>query len=266
MNINAVQSDDIFKQYTDVFHGLGKLKDFKLEIPIDRKVNPVAQPLRRPPFNLRQRIERKLEELEKMDVIVKATGPTPWISPIVIVPKENDIRLCIDMRQANTAIIRERHPIPTVDGVLHDLNQSKIFSKLNIKLTFHQIELDEESRPITTFVTHKGLYRYKRLLFGINCAPEMYQRVIQQALQGCEGVRNIFDDIIVHGPTVEEHDKRLRKLLNTIREKGLTLNKEKCKFRMTEQVFVGHLLSDRGIGPAQSKIVAFECEITKISI
>ena len=116
------------------------------------------------------------------------------------------------MRQANTAIIRERHPIPTVDEVLHDLNESKIFSKLDIEWAFDQIELDEESRPITTFVTHKGLYRYKKLLFGINCAPEMYQRVIQQALQGCEGVRDIFDDIIVHGPTVEEHDKRLRKL------------------------------------------------------
>ena len=59
LNINAVQSDDIFTQYADVFHGLGKLKDFKLEIPIDSIVNPVAQPLRRPPFNLRQRIERK---------------------------------------------------------------------------------------------------------------------------------------------------------------------------------------------------------------
>ena len=67
------------------------------------------------------------------------------------------------MRQANTAIIRERHPIPTVDEVLHDLNQSKLFSKLDIKWAFHQIELDEESRPITTFVTHKGLYRYKFL-------------------------------------------------------------------------------------------------------
>ena len=86
------------------------------------------------------------------------------------------------MRQANT-IIRERHPIPIVDKVLHDLNQSKIFSKLDIKWAFHQIELNEESRRITTFVTHKGIYRYKRLMFGISCPPEMYQRVIQQTLQ-----------------------------------------------------------------------------------
>lgn len=93
----------------------------------------MAQPIRRPPFNLRQRIERKLEELAKMNVIEKAAGPTPWISPVVIVPKENDIRRCIDMRQANTAVIRERHPIPTVDEVLHDLNESKIFSKLDIE-------------------------------------------------------------------------------------------------------------------------------------
>ena len=85
----------------------------------------------------------------------------------------------------------------------------------------------------------------------------MSQRVIQQTT---EEARNIFDDIIVHGPTVEERDKRLRKLLDTIREKGLTLKKKKCKFRMTELVlvFMGHLLSDRGIGPAQSKIAAVQ--------
>lgn len=258
VQINVVnEGNDIFVKYSDCFEGLGKLKNFTLEIPIDKEITPVAQPLRRIPFHLRERVEKKIAELEQLDVIEKATGPTPWISPVVVVPKSNmDIRLCVDMRQANTAIVRERHPIPTVDEVLHDLNQSKIFSKLDIKWAFHQLELSEESRSITTFVTHKGLYRYKRLMFGISCAPEMYQRVIQQALQGCEGVRNIFDDIIVHGATIDEHDSRLRKLLDRIREKGLTLNKEKCKFRMPELVFMGHLLSARGIGPAKSKIEA----------
>jgi len=131
-----------------------------------------------------------------------------------------------------------------------------VFSKLDIKWAFHQIELSESSRSITTFVTHKGLYRYKRLMFGISCAPEMYQRVAQQALQGCEGVRNIFDDIIVHAPTVEEHDARLEALLKTIQEKGLTVNPEKWEFRMTELMFMGHLLSARGIGPNNEKVRA----------
>lgn len=93
--------------------------------PLMEKVNPVAQPLKKQSFNLLQRIERKLEELKKMDVIEKATGPTTWISPVVIEPKKNDIRLCINMKQAKTAIIRELHPIPTLDEILHDFNRSK---------------------------------------------------------------------------------------------------------------------------------------------
>lgn len=84
-----------------------------------------------------------------MDLIEKAEGPTPWVSPIVVAPKPNgDIRLCVDMRQANQAIIRERHPIPAVDEILQNLNRSSVFSKLDLKLAFHQIELSEQSRNI----------------------------------------------------------------------------------------------------------------------
>ena len=158
--------------------------------------------MRRVPFSLRGKLEEKLDEFVELYVITKAEGPTPWISPVVLVPKPNgDLRLCVNMRQANSAVVREPHPIPTVDEILHDLNGSTVFSKLDIKWVFHQVELSEESRPITTFVTHKGLFRYKRLMFGVSCAPEMYQQVIQQALEGCEGVRNRHDDIIVHSVT-----------------------------------------------------------------
>ena len=84
----------------------------------------------------------------------------------------------------------------------------------------------------------------------------MYQPVMQQALEGCEGVRNIHDDIIVHKKTAEQHDTRLEKALGKIQEKGLTLNKEKCKFHMSEIEFMGYLLSARGIGPTQAKVEA----------
>ena len=70
------------------------------------------------------------------------------MSPVVIVPKKNDIRLYVDMRQANEAVIRECHPIPTVDEVLQELNQSTVFSKLDVKWAFHQIELKEESQGL----------------------------------------------------------------------------------------------------------------------
>ncbi|XP_032223551.2 uncharacterized protein K02A2.6-like [Nematostella vectensis] len=121
---------------------------------------------------------------------------------------------------AYEAVVRELHPIPTVDEILYNLNGSTTFSKLDLKWGFHQIELDEQSRVITTFVTHEGLFRYKRLLFGISSAPELYQHIVQQVLSSCEGAYNIHDYIIVHGRTVEEHDARLRKTLDLLKNKG----------------------------------------------
>ena len=92
--------------------------------------------------------------------------------------------------------------------------------------------LKEESRGLTTFTPHKGLFQWKRLPFGINAASEVFQNAIQQALQGLHGVRNIVDDIIVWGRTQTEHDDNLQALLQRLRETGLTAKKSKCVFNM----------------------------------
>ena len=100
-----------------------------------------------------------------MGIIEPVEGPAPWVNPVVIVPKNNaEIRLCVDMRQANQAIMRRRYPIPTVDEVLHTMNGSKVFSKLDLKWGYHQLELSPQSREFTTFATPDGLFRYKRFL------------------------------------------------------------------------------------------------------
>ncbi|XP_046746420.1 uncharacterized protein K02A2.6-like [Diprion similis] len=260
-NINAVEQNRATegwnKEFKDVFTGLGKLKDFQLQIPIKKDFIPVAQPVRRLPYHLRD-IERQLvNELLELDIIERVEGPTPWVSPTQLVPKtKTKWRLCIDMRRANEAIERERFPIRTIEETLQSLNGSKIYSKLDIKWAYHQIELSEESREITTFCTSDGLFRYKRLMFGVNCAPEMYQRVIMQTLQGCKGVVNYLDDIVVHGQTQEEHDGNLRKVLQILEEKGLTLNGEKCQFSCREIKFLGHHISEKGIRPTENSIEA----------
>jgi len=112
------------------------------------------------------------------------------------------------------------NPLPTIDEILQD--QSKVFTKLN-KIAYHQIELAPESQDIMTFVTQNGLYCYKRLMFGINCAPEMYQQVMQQVLQGCEGMHHIMDTIINHGVSKDEHEARLKYVLSKIRDCDLVL-------------------------------------------
>lgn len=159
------------------------------------------------------------------------------------------------MRRANEAILREQHPIPTVDEILQSLNGSKIFSKLDLRWAYHQLEVTPDSREIT-FVTHCGLFRYKRLLFRVNSASEQYQHEIQTALAGIDGQENISDSIIVHGKDQAEHDAHLKLVIKTLGECGLTLNAAKCQFSMDKLTFVGMVLSANGISCAADKVEA----------
>ena len=241
----VISNETIMSDNKEIFKGVGKLKDYQVKLHLNPDVPPMAQPVRRTPFSLRGKVKDKIEVQVAMDIIEPVEGPTPWVSPVVVVPKQNDeIRLCVDMQRAKVAIIRERHPIPTVDEVLESLNQSTVFSKLDLKWGYHQLELHPDSRSITTFTTHYAPYQYKRLMFGISSATEVYQHVTA----GCEGVANISDDIIIHGKNTEEHDRRLQRVLERLKKKNLKLNAEKCKFPMTLMVLMGLVLSDNGIG------------------
>ena len=162
--------------------------------------------------------------------------------------------MCVDMREANKALGREKHPMPTVDDLIADLNNSTVFSKMDLTNAYHQLELKESSRYITTFSTHAGLRRYKGLLFGVNAASETFQRTIADLLSDIPGARNLPDGIIVHGKTQAEHDKNLRKTLKRLQEKGAKLNREICKFSVNKLTFFGHVFSDKGISVNPEKI------------
>lgn len=257
-SISAVSTTNFVDEFQGAFNGVGKMKDFQLHLHVDHTVEPIAQPVRRIPFSLHQKVDKKLDELLEMGIIEKAPDkPSKWISPLVVVPKsDGDVRICVDMRRANSAITRERHPIPNIEDVLNNMNGSTVFSKLDLKWGFHQIELDEESRDITTFVSHRGLFRYTRLMFGITSAPEKYQQIIKGVLRECKGAENIADDIIVHAPTTSEHDENLRSVLKKLQSVGLTLNADKCQFRLPKLTFFGHDLGKNGISPSEEKVSA----------
>ncbi len=209
------------------------------------------------PFMCEKRSKLKLEQLENSDIIerVPESQPTPWVSPVVVVPKKDGgVRLCVDMRQANSAINRVRHPIPTVDDIRLELNGAKWFSKLDLSQAYHQLELEENSRYITTFTTHEGLFRYKRLNYGTNAAAEIFQFTLQQQLRGLHGVRNIADDIIVYGKTREDHDANLEKCLQRLSDKGLRLNQSKCTFLNKTLDFFGQVFSEGGTKPDPKRV------------
>ena len=127
---------------------------------------------------------------------------------MIIVPKHNssDIRICIDMRSDNEAIKRTRHVTPTIDEIIASVNNCKVFSKIDLKMSHHQLQQYLECRYTTTFSTHLGLYMYKRLAFGINSAAEIFQYTIASLINGIKGMKNISDDIIVYCGDQQSHD------------------------------------------------------------
>ena len=202
-----------------------------------------------------------LKDLENKDVIERVPDDvgTPWVSPITAVPKKDGgVRICVDMRQANEAIRRVRHPIPTVDDISFKLNGATCFSKLDLSQVYHQLELHPESRYITTFITYAGLYRYKRLHYGTNASAEIFQYTLQTHLQGLNGVANIADDIIVFGANRTEHDENLDKCLKRLSDRGFTLNGKKSKFLENNLEFFGHIFSGEGTRPDPKRVADLE--------
>lgn len=186
----------------------------QVDIIVNPLITPVAQPYRKVPIHLEAQVEQKLDELLSLGIIEEVNEPCRWISPMVIVPKANkEIRLCIDMRLANKAIVRVNHPLPTLEDIWPRLTDVTVFSVIDIKNAFHQAELSPKSRYITTFITKRGLMRYTRLMFGINSAPELFQKSLERILIGCKGAINYLDDILIYGRDKLEHDQNLNKVI-----------------------------------------------------
>ena len=157
-----------------------------------------------------------------------------------------------------TAINREHHPTPTIDDLIHTLNEALVFSKLDLRAGYHQLTLAPESRYITTFATHKGLRRYARLNFGTDSTSEIFQKVINNLLRDIPGALNMSNDVIVFGKTQEEHDGALKAVFQKFAEVNLTLNKKKCEFNKKSITFFGFIFSGQGISPDPKKVDAIK--------
>ncbi|XP_062556644.1 uncharacterized protein K02A2.6-like [Armigeres subalbatus] len=193
------------------------------------------------------------------DVIEKVEGRAEWISLMVIVPKgKDDVRICINMRHPNKAIQREHYPLPVINTFLNKLKGSVFYSRLDITFAYHHVELHPESRGVTTFMSGMGLMRFKRLMFGINCVPEIFQRIMTNMLSGIEGVMVYIDDVVVSGRTLEEHDRRLEQVLAVLESNNALLNKSKCIFGVEKLEVLGFEVSASGISPSEEKILAIK--------
>ena len=169
---------------------------------------------------------------------------------VVVRKSNNDLRICIDPTNLNKEIKRPHYALPTIDDILPNLVNAKVFSVVDASNGFWQVELDEPSSYLTTFATPFGRYRWKRLPFGISSAPEEYQRRMQEALEGLEGIAICADDIIIYGcgnnyeQAEHDHDKKLRKLFQRCMTKILKLDKDELIFKENSVKYLGHITSE----------------------
>ena len=246
----------IVNEHSSILSGTGQLKNFQLKLHIDPSIPPVQQPIHRIPYHTKQKVPGKINRLLSLDII---KGPTTWLNPVVTAPKPNGkIRLCLDMRQANRAVIGERYIIPKIGDILTELHEATIFSKIDLKEGYHQIMLDEESRNITAFAVHEGIFRFKRLIYGMNNSFECFQKQIEQVISGIPNAKNISDDILIWGKAQEDHDSTLSNILKRIKDSGLKVNPSKYVFSVNKVTFGGHFLSKEGILLDPNKLSAIQ--------
>lgn len=241
-------------------------------IPIEGvrfRVNKDAVPKQIIRYNIPKAFEtsvnERLKSMERKGIIERADRDehqVTSVSPLVLVPKgQNDFRIVVDYREVNKAIIREPYPLPSLERIWTEIpteGDELRFTKLDLKDAFFHIELHEDVRHLTTFMTANGLMRFKRLPFGLSIAPELFQKVMEKIFLKCKGVIVYLDDILIYGAGETELQQRVNLVMEVIKKNHLTINVDKSEFSKTSVNFLGLTLDGTGILPMQAKISAIK--------
>ena len=254
--VHTLHAADWINKYPEVTKsGLGRLKGLKAEVKLKAGAKPQFCRSRPVPFALREKVEEALwkqveeGELEQVD-------RSDWAAPIVVVKKKDgEIRICADFKRTINPHLQEKtFPLPTPDEVFSTLANGESFSKLDLARAYKQMEVEESSQPYLTINTHLGLFRYRRLPFGIASAPAMWQKAMSVVLQGCRRVVYYIDDILVTGRTRQEHEQNLHQVFQRLEQFGLRVKPSKCKFFQERVEFLGHVITPEGVHPTQERV------------
>ena len=256
-NLHRVATVALSDDFADVFEkDIGTLQG-EVHMQTDESVIPTVMPTRRIPIAVRPKLQEELNRLVKLGVIAPVEKPTPWVNQIVVVQKNSgELRICLDPRELNKALMRERFTLPVFDDILHELKDSRVFTKADLSAGYYHVMLDHESSLLTAFQTCFGRYRFLRLPFGTSVSSEIFQKKLLEALDGLENVLCIADDVIVHSKNHEEHDRHLKNFLSHCRDNDIKLNREKLQLRMPEISFLGHQIAANGLQTDPEKVRA----------
>ncbi len=221
---------------------------------------PTKDPPRRVPIKQREIEKKEVNDMLSDDII--EPSDSAWSSSVVLVKKANGggIRFCIDYRKLNAVTQKDAYPLPRIDQSLEALSGSAFFCTLDLKSGYWQVEIAEEDRPKTAFVTSQGLYQFKVMPFGLSNAPATFERLMEKVLIRLQWSHCLcyLDDVIVFGPTFQKTLENLELVLERFKKANLMMNTKKCKLFQTSVKFLGHIVSREGISCDPEKIFSVQ--------
>ncbi|UYV75399.1 K02A2.6-like [Cordylochernes scorpioides] len=228
--------EEVFKQEIDAYNGP------LIHIDIPENAEPKFVKARTVPFALRELVDKKLKSLEEQGVI-EPVKFTKWASPIVTVLKnDGTIRICHDYKSTvNLYSNPDKYPLPTIPQLLDRLRGGRVFTKLDMAQAYQQLKVDETSAEILAINTPRGLYKVKRLPFGLNSAVGTFQRFMDTLLSGIDGVAVYLDDVLISGRDCDDLKRKTEKVLLRFRESGLRM-----------------IIDHKGIHPSEEKLRAIK--------
>ncbi|UYV63839.1 K02A2.6-like [Cordylochernes scorpioides] len=230
-------------------------------------VNPIFHKARPVPFAIRPAVTEALDKMVAKGYLCEVAS-SKWATPVVVVPKKNkEIRICCDFKVTlNKYLDTAAYPLSTQQDLFSTLAKGKYFSKLDLRNAYLQLEVDPGTRPLLTINTHKGLFRFKRMPFGLANAPSYFQSVMDRVLSGIGGVICYIDDVLIATASIKEHLALLKTIFARLAKYNIKLKKEKCLFLQKEIEYLGHLVTEEGIRPLDHKVQAIQKAKTPTNI
>lgn len=237
--------------------GLGTMTHHKARIRVKSDAQPRFNKARPVPYALKDKVEAELDKLLEQGIIIPVSH-SEWAAPIVVVPKsDQSIRICGDYKTTINPILDvDKYPLPNPQDLFSTLAGGCYFTKLDLSQAYQQMTLEEDSRKYLTINTHRGLFQYTRLPFGVASAPAIFQAAMEQVLQGLEGVVCFLDDMLISGRTESEHLARLNAVLQRLEQNGLRLKLPKCEFMKPTVEYLGYVVDSDGLHPTSEKVQA----------